>query len=287
MRVFREPDSRDWQKQLGSATLGALGGLVVGTLMSRVLQRADTRTTRGLRDRSYRFQPAPMQRPREDQPELDRLETSVLGEFLMDPLLRDRSIEIGAISEGIIELSGTVMSQEELHRAVEIANRVNGVDTVVNRMNIERPYRTTSLRSTSTAGGSFEHTEGRVGGMGRRRQGRDTEPLQRDDSQPMRQAALSTADREQLADEGFADSTSAARRQVDNPTNFDEDELDNQDPHGKHARITLDRPPEELNSFARVGQRGPRAADMRLNSPGTDSSDNGTAMGDEGRGRQT
>ena len=36
--------------------------------------------------------------------------------------------------------------------------------------------------------------------------------------------------------------------------NFDEDELDNQDPHGKHAAYTLDEPPQELNSAARVGE---------------------------------
>ncbi|MEX0912322.1 MAG: Lrp/AsnC family transcriptional regulator, partial [Gemmatimonadota bacterium] len=35
-------------------------------------------------------------------------------------------------------------------------------------------------------------------------------------------------------------------------TDYDEDELDNQDPHGKHAGRTLDAPPEDLNSEARV-----------------------------------
>jgi hypothetical protein len=285
MRVIREPDNGDWQKQIASATLGAVGGLVIGTVLSRVLHRASGRAARDLRVRpAERFQPAPMQRPRVDQPELDRLETAVLGEFLMDTQLRDRSIEIGAISGGIIELSGTVMSVEEVRRAVEIASRVEGVETVVNRMDVERPYRATNLRSTSPAGGALEHNEGRVGGMGRRRQGGDTEPLQRDDSQPMRRAALSAADRDQLADEGFAGPAASTRRRVDNATNFEEDELDNQDPHGKHARFTLDRPREELNSFARVGEKRPAGADLRLERADTTASGGATRTGDDRTG---
>lgn len=275
MRVFKEPDTGDWQKQVGTATLGAIGGLLVGGLISRALQRARSRSARDLRGGAdgERFQPAPRQRPRADQPELDRLETSVLGEFLMNPFLRDSSIEVQAISDGIVELTGRLTSQDEVRRAVDIASRVEGVETVVNRLDVERLYRPTISRPAVTGGGSIEHTEGRVGGMGRRRQGQETEPSQRDDSRAMRRAALTAADRDQLADEGFADFGDSSRRPVDNPTRFSEDELDNQDPHGKHARLTLDRPPEALNSFARVGERGPARMELRLERSADDSSE--------------
>ena len=39
-----------------------------------------------------------------------------------------------------------------------------------------------------------------------------------------------------------------------NRTHFSEDELDNQDPHGKHAPVTLDDNPQQFNSAARVGE---------------------------------
>ncbi len=275
MRVFREPDRDDWRKQIASATMGALGGLVAGAIASRFLAQRGTGTIREIRSQAMeRFRPGPMQRPRADQMELDRLETTVLSEFLMDPRLRERAIDIGAISAGIIELSGVVMSDEEARHAVSLATRIEGVDTVVNRLDIEHGYPTADFRPTSgfDRSSTFGRFEGRVGGMGRTRQGLETEPDRRDDSQAMREIALSAADRDQYADEGLVDVVGDAGASAVNPTRFSEDELDNQDPHGKHTSHVLNSPPEQLNSQARVGDRpgpiGEIAADAGSDSDG-------------------
>ena len=53
--------------------------------------------------------------------------------------------------------------------------------------------------------------------------------------------------------------------------NFDEDELDNQDPHGKHAAYTLDEQPQELNSSARVGDTPKPGIRLRLEDAGSGS----------------
>jgi hypothetical protein len=94
--------------------------------------------------------------------------------------------------------------------------------------------------------------------MGRRRQGRETDPDQTDDSQHRSERALEGADRDQWSNEEFAHTSS---KETERPgetrepwrANFDEDELDNQDPHGKHADLTLDAPPQALNPDVRVG----------------------------------
>jgi hypothetical protein len=94
--------------------------------------------------------------------------------------------------------------------------------------------------------------------MGRRRQGRQTDPSRPDDSQPQAEEALRLADRDQWMDEGLAASDprlSAMENLVaQNRTNYSDRELDNQDPHDQHARVTLDAQPQALNTSARVGE---------------------------------
>jgi hypothetical protein len=100
--------------------------------------------------------------------------------------------------------------------------------------------------------------EGNMIGMGSRRQGRETDPDRPDDSQSIEGGALEAADRDQFADEGYGARPRIAERpevqQPVNRTNFNEDELDNQDPHGKHAAVTLDSAPQQLNAEGQVGE---------------------------------
>src|SRR5918912_3287084 len=62
------------------------------------------------------------------------LEERVLEAFRNDPVLSERAIDIGAIGDGIIELSGWVDSDEEVELATTVARGTPGVTTVVNRL---------------------------------------------------------------------------------------------------------------------------------------------------------
>lgn len=272
MRVFRSPDKHGWEKEIGSLALGTMSGLALGALISRALppgRRFDA--ARRVRTAADRIRPAPLRRLLSDQEDLNDLESAVLDGFLNDAILANRGVDVGAISRGIIELSGSVWTEEEASRAVTLARRIPGVETVVNRLEIEDLAPRRIIREEeggSTFSETFGHQEGRVGGMGRRRQGNETDPGRPDDSQSMRERALAAADRDEMMDEDLMPRAyeTRARREVQslNPTSYSEDELDNQDPHGKHTRTTLDRPPEELNSFARVGEGSKPRTELRL-----------------------
>jgi hypothetical protein len=266
MRVFQEPESDNGRNILTFA-LGAVGGLAIGMLLSRrATPERFNRLGSGLRERAKtvarRLRPARLSRMAVEQEELTGLEDSVLDAFLADTVLSERGIDVGAISHGIIELSGSVWTEEEADRAVHLANSIAGVNTVVNRLDVESEarYRARNRVRVDEDEDEFEGSEwtGRMVGMNRRRQGRQTDPDQSDDSQPQTIKALRDADLDQYEDEDIAyeQPRVQARPEAADPwqVNFDEDELDNQDPHGKHAAYTLDEPPQELNTRARVGE---------------------------------
>jgi hypothetical protein len=266
MRVFQEPEPDSGRNAL-TFMLGAVGGLAIGMLLSRI--GAPERVNRlgsGLRERAKtvarRLRPARLSRMAVEQEELTGLEDAVLDAFLADSVLSERGIDVGAISHGIVELSGSVWTEEEADRAVHLANSIAGVNTVVNRLDVESEarYRARNRGQVEEDEDEFEGSEwtGRMVGMNRRRQGRQTDPDQSDDSQPQTIKALRDADLRQYEDEDIAyeQPRVQARPDAADPwqVNFDEDELDNQDPHGKHAAYTLDEPPQELNTRARVGE---------------------------------
>lgn len=269
MRVFQEPEGSDVGRDALAFTLGAVGGLALGVILSRraAPQEVGRRLGSGLREKARsvatRLRPARLRRMAVEQDELTRLEDAVLDAFLGDEVLRERGIDVGAISPGIIELSGSVWTEEEADRAMHVANAVVGVRTVVNRMEVEQEaehLRRNAQRRGGAEDGAdaLDHQISGVARMGRRRQGYETDPDRPDDSQEIETDALDRADREQWEREGYAhrNSSKTVRPEVQNAerTHFDEDELDNQDPHGKHAKLTLDEPPQALNTGRRVGQ---------------------------------
>jgi len=103
------------------------------------------------------------------------LEERVLEAFRNDPILSERAIDIGSISEGVIELAGWVEDEDESQHAVTIARGVPGVDTVVNRIAIgdeERRFEEAARRRKAGDPALNEaHWEGGQVGTGRRRQG--------------------------------------------------------------------------------------------------------------------
>jgi len=58
----------------------------------------------------------------------EELEERVLEAFRNDPTLSERAIDIGALEDGIIELTGSVNSEEESHQAVAVATGTQPAD---------------------------------------------------------------------------------------------------------------------------------------------------------------
>jgi osmotically-inducible protein OsmY len=108
------------------------------------------------------------------------LEERVLEAFRNDPILAERAIDIGSISDAAIELAGWVEDENEAQHAVTIARGVPGVDTVVNRIAIgdeERRFEAAARRVREGDPALTEaHWEGGQVGTGRRRQGNSDEP---------------------------------------------------------------------------------------------------------------
>lgn len=246
MRDFREHGD---EKDALIFALGAAGGFALGLLLSGRIQpkqRAQAlggavgRRVRDLRDVAARLRPARLRREPVERTDLTMLEDAVLAAFVADEVLGERGIDIGAISRGIIELSGTVHSEAEAERAVRLARRTRGVTTVVNRLAVTRA-------ETNTGGDGAEDVtemaewQGRRGGMGRRRQGRQTDPDRSDDSRHIAAVALEDADRAQFADEGYGRYPRNAERpeppRRGKKPRYDEDELDNQTPAKAKAGI--------------------------------------------------
>jgi osmotically-inducible protein OsmY len=109
----------------------------------------------------------------------ESLEEHVLEAFRNDPILSERAIDIGSLSDGVIELAGWVEDGDESEHAVTIARGVPGVSTVVNRIAIgdeERRFEEAARRVREGDASLTEtHWEGQGVGTGRRRQGTSDE----------------------------------------------------------------------------------------------------------------
>jgi hypothetical protein len=66
----------------------------------------------------------------------EELEERVLETFVNDPILRQRAVDIGAIDDATIELTGHVFSPAESDHAVVIARGTPGVEAVINHLTI-------------------------------------------------------------------------------------------------------------------------------------------------------
>jgi hypothetical protein len=118
----------------------------------------------------------------------EELEQRVLHAYENDPILVERPVDIGAISDGIVELTGWVNSEEEAAHAVTLARGVPGVDTVVNRLAVRPREDQLNNRAERYANGdpvlTESHWEGQSVGTGRRRQGNSSEPDRHADPRP-------------------------------------------------------------------------------------------------------
>jgi BON domain-containing protein len=117
------------------------------------------------------------------------LEENVLEAFRNDPVLSERAIDIGSISDGVIELAGWVEDEDEAQHAVTIARGVPGVATVVNRIAIgdeERRFEEAAQRVRDGDPALTEaRWEGQTVGTGRRRQGTSADLDRHADPKPV------------------------------------------------------------------------------------------------------
>ena len=120
--------------------------------------------------------------------EAEELEERVLEAFRNDPILSERAVDIGAIGDGIIELSGWVHDESESDHALVLTRGVPDVVTVVNRLAIRTEEQQRARNAQRYAGGDPALTEARWEGQGvgtgRRRQGTSAEPDRHADPKP-------------------------------------------------------------------------------------------------------
>lgn len=189
---FREDESSSTTAVLG-VLVGAVAGFAVGMLVAQRVGGFSGLTSK-LRGRGDElFAARRGRRDLEDEDELEdyeedelesegedaELEERVLEAFRNDPILAERAVDIGSISDGVIELAGWVDTEEESHHAVTVARGVPGVDTVVNRIALgdeEDRFADVSRRVREGDAALTEaRWEGRRVGTGRRRQGTSDE----------------------------------------------------------------------------------------------------------------
>lgn len=163
-----------------SPIVAAVGGLLVGAAAAGGTWLVRRRYRSGAPDR-----------------ERDRLETDVVDALCADEVAGSCAIDVAALGPGIIELTGEVPDEEASDRAAAVAGAVEGVHTVVNRLDVAMLERhLDETRRRHEAGDpalAAQGWEGVRSGMGTRRQG-PTDPARPDDSQEMREDALGLMD---------------------------------------------------------------------------------------------
>ena len=119
---------------------------------------------------------------------LEELEERVLEAYHNDPILSERAIDIGAIDEGIIELTGWVYAASKAEHAVTVARGTPGVETVLNRLAVRSEEDQLEDSAERYVAGddrlTESHWEGQGVGMGRERQGNSSEPDRNIDPKP-------------------------------------------------------------------------------------------------------
>lgn len=124
----------------------------------------------------------------------EELEERVLEAFRNDPILSERAIDIGAIDEGIVELTGWVNADDESQQAVVVARGVPGVDTVVNRLAVREDEDLQEELAERYEDGDPSLTEGqwegRSVGTGRSHQGSSADVGRHADPHPALEEAI-------------------------------------------------------------------------------------------------
>lgn len=183
---YRDDDSQS--SGLLYLAAGAVLGLAAGLVVADRFGGFSSITAK-LRERVARRRDLTEDEEAETEIDADdeALEERVLEAFRNDPILAERAIDIGAIGDGIIELTGWVHEPDEATHAVTITRGVPGVETVVNRLDVRMAGTDEPIEeidddpNAPLPGGRWE---GQRVGTGRRRQGSSGEPDRHADPKP-------------------------------------------------------------------------------------------------------
>ena len=182
---YRDDDSQS--NGLLYMAAGAILGLAAGLVVADRFGGFSALTSK-LRDRLGHLREDEDEQDEHEEAEDDEvLEERVLEAFRNDPILSERAVDIGAIGDGIIELTGWVHEPDEATHAVTITRGVPGVETVVNRLDVrlggaaEENEEIDDDPSAPLPGGRWE---GQQVGTGRRRQGNSSEADRHEDPKP-------------------------------------------------------------------------------------------------------
>ena len=188
MSPLRYRDDDDQSSGLLYLAAGAVLGLAAGLVVADRFGGFSALTQK-VRDRVGRLTEHDAE---DDEDEVDTneddeaLEERVLEAFRNDPVLSERAIDIGAIGDGIVELTGWVHEPDEATHAVTITRGVPGVETVVNRLDVRiaTGEETMAIDDDPSAPHPGGRWEGQQVGTGRRRQGNSSEPDRHADPKP-------------------------------------------------------------------------------------------------------
>lgn len=124
----RARDERDWLG-LAVATAAGLGlGVIAGMVAGELFGDLDSDRLRGAVRKLRRTPKSPRE---ESSSALQLAVSAALGE---NPTTRGLQVQVRALGDGIIELTGTVSDPEARPLAGTVARGVAGVDVVVNRI---------------------------------------------------------------------------------------------------------------------------------------------------------
>ncbi len=239
MSQLRFRDEESSSRGLLFLAAGALAGLAAGLIiterlggmggLTRRVRQSLGRATDELVGRTIPYEEDDFDETDYEPSPEEELEERVLEAFRNDPVLSERAIDIGAIGNGIIELTGWVHEGDESQHAVTITRGTPGVETVVNRLTVRDED-----DRLQTVGDEYEseethegHWEGQGIGTGRRRQGTSQEEDRHDDPAPvLKERAL----RESQALRSAADDLPVAERRAS-----EVEESDSGVPRGDHV----------------------------------------------------
>lgn len=188
---FRYRDEDSLGPSVLSLAVGALAGFVAGVVLAQRVGGLEGITKR-LRSRRDQLASSVRRRFEEEEEQFDdeldeqamdaeaELEERVLEAFRNDPILSERAVDIGAVGEDVIELTGWVHTDDEADHAVTVARGTPGVGTVVNRLLVgeEEQRLATNARRREEGDPALTEArwEGQQVGTGRRRQGTSDDP---------------------------------------------------------------------------------------------------------------
>ncbi|HEX7118957.1 MAG TPA: BON domain-containing protein [Longimicrobiales bacterium] len=247
--MFRDRRAES-RKQLWTVGVGVAAGLWAGLALAR-------RSRRGREPGGARA--------------LDTMERRVADALEAEGLLGRFDIEVGALSDGIVELTGTVRDESDADRAVAVAQRVAGVGTVLNRLDteiLEEHLAETRMRHAERGPGEREtHWYGNLVGTGMRRQGHETDPARPDDRIDIVTRELGVDRAEEAASESLDKLAPAVAGHTTQPAAPSDRDVVDRASHRRLGNVPAE-PVQELNPESGIHENVKKGTELTLEDAG-------------------